>query len=204
MKTTLSFRPCGTDIPYFDPNECNPTERHEYVDLRTNPAGVDELPELNQEPLYKDYLLQINGANTIFRTFGCNLSFSPGEKAVIRPPTAPDEEPEIQRQACEAQSYVHVGFADLSRCTALDDYYRMAGRLCKRLHEQPDLAESGDGTEYYNLDIGVETLRMNGEDKGFVLALTCNTFGWGEQGTRKRWTTLMAAISNFLENEKLQ
>ncbi|WP_020470028.1 hypothetical protein [Zavarzinella formosa] len=203
MKTTLSFPPCGTDIPYFDPTEFDPAERHEYVDLRTNPAGIDELPELAKEPRFKDYLLQINGADTIFQSFGCNFSFFPGEEEVIGPPIPPSKEPQKQRQAEVANSYVHVGFADLNRCTNLDDYYRLAGRLCKHLHGQPDFAESEDENEYFNLEIGLETLRMNGEDKGFILALTCDTLGWDEQEAKDRWAALMETISHYLANEKL-
>jgi hypothetical protein len=202
MRTTLSFPVCVTHIPYSNPNECDPAERHEYLDLRANPAGVEELPELKQEARFKGCLLKINGADTIFRTFGCNFSFSPGNEQVVGPPVPPNEEPQKQRQHDLARSYVHVGFAHLDRCTALDDYYRLAGRLCKRLHE--DFAESEDGNECYNLEIGIEALRMNQQDKGFVLALTCDTFGWGEHETKERWATLMAAISNFLANEKLQ
>jgi hypothetical protein len=199
----LSFPPCGTDIPYFDPNECDPAERHEYLDLRANPAGVDELPELKKAPLFKDYLLQINGADTIFSTFGCNFDFYPVEEEVIGPPIPPSDEPQKQTVPAAAHSYVHVGFADLARCTRLDDYYRLAGRLSKRLHEQPDFAEQDD-VEYHTLEIGVETLRMNGEDKGFILALTCDTLGLTDDEAKGRWATLMAVISNFLANEKLE
>jgi hypothetical protein len=203
MKTVLSFRPCGTDIPYFDPNKFDPAERHEYVDLRANPAGVDELPELMKAPLFKDYLVQINGAETIFRTFGCDFNFYPAEKQVVGPPIPPSDDPQKQTVPADAHSYVHVGFADLARCTRLDDYYRLAGRLSKCLHEQPGFAEQ-DSIEYHTLEIGVETLRTNGEDKGFILALTCDTLGWTEDEAKDRWATLMEVISKFLSNEKLE
>jgi hypothetical protein len=203
MKAVLSFPPCGTDIPYFDPKEFDPTERHEYVNLRANPDGVNELPELNKSPRFKEFLLEINGASTIFTTFGCNFDFYPAEEEVIGPPIPPSNEPQRQTVPAAAHSYIHVGFADLVRCTRLDDYYRVAGRLSKRLHDQPDFAAQDD-VEYHTLEIGVETLRINGEDKGFILALTCDTLGWTDDQAMNRWTTLMAVISNFLANEKLE
>lgn len=203
MKTVLSFSQCGTSIPYFDPEQCDPSQRHEFVNLRENPASVDELPELTQEPQLKAYLLQINRADTIFQTFGCDFSFSPGWEEVIGV-TAPGEEPQTHRQADDAHSYIHVGFADLTRCTQLDDYYRLAGRLCKHLHEQPNLGTSEDDIDYFDVEIRVETLQIRGEEKGFVLNIICKTSGWDEHEARGRWSELMAAISTFLANEKLQ
>jgi hypothetical protein len=203
MKTVLSFSSCGTDIPYFDPQEFKPEERHEYVDLRANPNGVDELPELKDAPLFRDYLLKINGADTIFRTFGCNFYLSPVEEVVIGPAIPPSDQPQTQTQLAIANSYVHVGFADLARCARLDDYYRLAGRLAKHLHERPDFAELDD-IENHILEISVETLRMNSEEKGFILALTCDTIGETDGESKVRWATLMGVISTFLANENLE
>src|SRR5438128_1767156 len=129
MKITLSFPPCGTDIPYFDSNEFSPHERHEYVDLRADPGGVDDLPEILLAPQFKEFLLAINGGGTIFRTLGCNYALFPEE-------TIETEHETKTITTAEVHSYVHVGFADIGRCKNLDDYYRLCGRLGKHLYRQ--------------------------------------------------------------------
>lgn len=181
MKITITFPPCGTDIPYFDPDECDPNERHEYVDLRSQPDVIDDLPEITAVPVLKGLLLKINGPNTIFRTFGCNFYFSPGETTEIGPPIAPSTEPQTQTTADIANSYLHVGFADIDRCTSLDDYYRLIGRLAKSLHENAAFDDDEGGNSNFHVELGIESLRMDGDDKGHVLSITCDTIGWTEE-----------------------
>src|ERR1700722_4535729 len=204
MTITLSFPSCGTCIPYFDPNECDANERHEYADLRANPSVVDDFPEGKRQPAFKHYLLQINQHHTIFKTFGCDFRDVSSTEEVVGPSISPGSGPQISRTPTTVDSYIHVGFAELSRCKALDEYYRLIGRLCKTLHEQSDLAQSEQNVEDYNLKISVETLSMYGEDKGYMLALDCFVRGYDENEAIDRWKKLMAAISGFLAKEKLR
>lgn len=208
MKITLSFPPCGTDIPYFDADEFDPNERHEYVDLRSNPGGVDDLPELRQASRLKEFLLAINGGGTILRTFGCNYVLFPEETIET------EDQPQTITTA-EAHSYVHVGFADIGRCQNLDDYYRLCGRLSKHLYEQtefqgkaeaaePDAEVEGAAkAEFVQVELAIESLRMENQDLGHVLAISCHVQGWTENEARERWFQLMSVVSAFLATEHL-
>jgi len=215
MKITLGFPPCGTDIPYFDANEFDPNERHEYVDLRTDPGGVDDLPEVRQAPPLRDFLLAINGEGTIFRTFGCNYVLFPEETVET------DFRTETITTA-EAHCYLHVGFADIGRCENMDDYYRLCGRLSKYLYERrefqcaagvadPETEEKADGeeecaakAEFFRVELDIESLRMDNQDKGHVLAISCHVQGWTEAEARERWLQLMSVVSSFLATERLE
>ncbi|MEI8373634.1 MAG: hypothetical protein WCJ35_12475 [Planctomycetota bacterium] len=200
MKITLSFPPCGTDIPYFDATEFDPNERHEYVDLRSNPGGVNDLPEIRHAPRLKDFLLAINGNGTFFRTFGCNYVLFPEE-------TIETEHATRTITPAAAHSYVHVGFADISRCENLDDYYRLCGRLSKHLYEQAEFqgnsgeADGAAKAEFFQVELSIESLRMENQDKGHALAISCHVQGWTEDEARQRWLQLMSVVSGFLARE---
>ena len=203
MKISLSFPDCGTDVPYFNPDEHDPAHRHEYVDLRENPAAIDDLPEIVTCPAFRDYLLQINGGQSIFRTFGCSYVFSASETHEVGPPIPPSTEPQTETYSALASSYMHVAFAELDRCANRDDYYRLCGRLSQHLWSNPNYAESDDGVEHFTVGIAFEWLRLVGEHKGTVLSIDCETTGFTDDEARENWIALMADISGFLAAENL-
>src|SRR4051812_48500703 len=123
MQTELSFTPFGTDIPYLEEGD-DPESKHEFVDLRADPDAVGTLPEVRRAVGLREALLTINGAGTLFRTFGCDFVIDRGEYG--------------EGLTHLAHSYIHVGFADLTRCQDLDGYYLLFGRLGAHLHGVED------------------------------------------------------------------
>jgi hypothetical protein len=164
---------------------------------------VNELPEVVWAPQLKPALEAINGAATIFRSFGCNYDFIPGETTESGPPLEGDGEPQTSQTADVVESYLHVGFADLARCANRDDYYRLCGRLTKHLCEQVQFQANEQGDDNFDVDLGIESVTVNGEDQGHVLAITCYVWGWSEAEARERWGQLMGVIANFLAVEQL-
>ena len=84
------------------------------------------MPEVGKVPDMKPWLLAINDNGTIFRTFGCNYEFFPGETKEGGPPLEEGGEPQTEKMADMVESYLHLGFADLARCANRDDYYRVS------------------------------------------------------------------------------
>jgi hypothetical protein len=183
METQLSFPPCGTDIPYFG-EDCNPQERHEFIDLRISPQRIDELPEVKWAPFLREFLLRVNAPRTIFKTFGCHFSVE-----------------KLLETNYEATSYVHLGFADPERCRNTDDYFRLFGRLASALHARPELKD--EEFHRFRLNFQIETLREAGEIKGTIAALVCDVSAASENEARERWVKLMSAIGDHLSNEFL-
>ena len=60
-----------------------------------------------------------------------------------------------------------------------------------------------EGNERFNVDFGIESLSLNGEDKGHVLAITCNVVSWSKEEVQAGWVQLMGVISAFLAAENL-
>jgi hypothetical protein len=51
--------------------------------------------------------------------------------------------------------------------------------------------------------LGIGSLRIDGEDKGCLLAIICDVIGPSDEEARQRWSQLMGIISAFLATERL-
>ena len=203
MNIALCFPPHGTAVPYYDADNCDPAQMHEFVDLRHHPEHVDLLPELREAPELKCFLLAINDPETIFGTFGCNFEICIDESAEMDPDITASSNSQTEAAPTVIHSYIHVGFAAIDRCQNLDDYYRLCGRISKHLYEQTPLQSDATSHEI-DVELAIGALWVDGDERGYVLTIVCDVPAPTVNLARARWSQVMSIISAFLTTEKLE
>src|SRR5437016_509085 len=100
----VKLKPLG--VPY----RRNPKDKasHDFIDLRTEPDRIAEIPEVASWPALKDALTTLNSAASKFGTLGCGCWFH-------------DQKP--PRALVRAWCYVDVCFADLRRNADPREFY---------------------------------------------------------------------------------
>ena len=122
MQISIGFRhhPLALPYPAIDlPDQI----RHRYIDLRSQPELIHQLPELKGAPVLCDGIQAINAPQSYFRTLGC-------EKAV-----SDLSHPTFKKKIV---SYIDLAFADWNENKQLHTFFILVGefaRFCSNTKE---------------------------------------------------------------------
>jgi hypothetical protein len=102
---TVSPRPLG--IPYYrDPQD---STSNSYIDLKSEPHRIQEIPEAKAWPALYRLLVQLNAPESQLMSFGCGVFIY---------------DPQVTAEAqWSAYSYVGYGFADIARASDASIYF---------------------------------------------------------------------------------
>jgi hypothetical protein len=177
-----------------------------YYDLRSDPALIDHLAEVADNPELRRFLLRINAAGFALQTVKCDV-WSTDE-------ILPEEEIFAARK--KFVCYVDLIFADNTLRLSLDAHTEVITELCKLLQSAPEMASTVEFVmrhcHYYReaSDFG-STLeaslapaddsagaRIRDSQLGFSITVYVSGFGDSEQEARLRWSIALTLLQHAL------
>ena len=117
---TIAANPFG--VPYLrDPSDTNSAS---YIDLKSEPHRIDEIPEARQWDFLKRLLIRMNTPSSRLMTLGC--------ATFIYPPEQP------QRPVWQAHAYIGFCFSDLSANEDAQSYFPLFFHFTQHHQTQSD------------------------------------------------------------------
>ena len=178
METILEFRECGTAWPYPSQPK-NPNYRHDPIDLRKEPDGVFELPEVKRSPGFALFLQMLNSRHGIFRTLGCDY-----------------DEGADPNLGLNVWSYAHIAFAEDAPCATLDNYAIVFARLAQHLHANMTDVQA-------SVVASMEKFDIDGKEIGWTMSLNVTVRRPTIDEARQAWLDILNSLWQFLVNFKL-
>jgi hypothetical protein len=158
-----------------------------YVDLKSHPDLLGEIPEAAAHPELAAFLARINAPEFPLATAKCDAWSS---REIL-----PEEE--IFGGECKFASYIDFVFADRAARLLFERHEELVQRLCKLLKQAPDIAASVEWAIrrcYYHR----EPACLEDSESGFYLTMYVNAFGESEDEARKQWTIALALAQHAL------
>ena len=187
----IVFTPRVYDLPY---NTERLKDVHRQVDLRAHPTTIDEIPELELEPLLKSLVLVLNEPSGIFMTLGSDIKTSrPG-----RPGSTVIPVPEFAEAAqCWHTANVIFSFWHLNQNTeedfrALYDRCPSGGNECIVCFEF--------GPAYYWTSFERASGKKGGNANGAVCGIWVSGWGVTANEAHDRWSQGMNDLISFFKD----
>ena len=158
-----------------------------YVDLKSHPELLREIPEAAAHPELAAFLARINAPEFPLATAKCDTWAT---REIL-----PEEE--IFGGECKFASYIDLVFAERAARRVFEKHEELAQRLCKLLKQAPEIAASVEFVirrcYYHREPDDLET-----SENGFCMTVYVNAFGESEEAAWKQWTIALALTHNAL------
>jgi hypothetical protein len=150
----------------------------DYIDLRGNPRGIDQIPAARQYLPLRSFLAAVNSADSVFTS----------ASAKAQPHSPP---PDASGEAHDFSSQTSLVFADSSLNFERDHYAELAGRL-KGLLER----DAGDALRVI---LRIAACQFTDENrKGYILSIQLMAQGTSSEQAEMRWGLGLARLQQAL------
>jgi hypothetical protein len=174
-----------------------------YVDLKDDPARIDEIPELIDLPELKVFLLRVNRKDLPLQSVKCDAWFS----SEIYPEEA------IFEAKYKFSSYVDLVFTSSETRCSFEQHESFARKTCALLQKAPEIGSSSEFVVrrcYYpsHQSSGKDAISRNNcasgsespcsADEGFSLTAYVSGFGMDRAEAHQRWAIGLQLVQHAL------
>ncbi len=181
MRIPLKIGAQKLAIPYRSENH-EASVNYGFMDLKADPTLIPLVPEVQDWPEFEVLLKAVNSSRSVFRSLGCEKSFS--EHRDLSSP----------HLTTKLVSYIDIAFDDIALNTNMVMFEEMMGAY-------KSFAQDQEFDRFVKFDPELTETRFTKEGvSGWCISIWVAGFGTSEDEARRAWSTVILALTHFFSS----
>jgi hypothetical protein len=187
----------GAEAPALELPWVDPEGRLEYIDLRSEPGGVEHIPEAREFPALRDFLIEVNSQQSAWQTAKCDV-------------WAENVDATENLYGANVAQNCYIDLVLAARWTSLRESLELHENMARQLARSLEGEESLEATTeivvrrcYFHREAEAKEFSgterpMDTSDAGYCLTLYISGFGTSVDAAAASWERAMGLAAGFL------